>query len=209
MIPARADRGCAALTLPAARSTTTRRLAGPWTAADETVTDRRPRDGHDHSHVGRLTRSHRVQRRRRRKRGKRTGRIREPRRLGRRRNLKTECGHQRVHKLLLFDVEQSGDIGLAQEGPRATGGRKPASERRHGRRWVGPRERVTRSTGVSSNRREALDRARRRRQAEQAIRAGKLAAGSDAVGFALDKAEALRSEVERMRELSSSTDGAR
>jgi NAD(P)-dependent dehydrogenase (short-subunit alcohol dehydrogenase family) len=37
----------------------------------------------------------------------------------------------------------------------------------------------------------------------------RFAAGSDAVGFALDKAEALRSEVERMRELSSSTDGAR
>ena len=35
------------------------------------------------------------------------------------------------------------------------------------------------------------------------------AAGSDAVGFALDKAEALRSEIERMRELLSSTDGAR
>jgi hypothetical protein len=36
----------------------------------------------------------------------------------------------------------------------------------------------------------------------------RFAADSDAVGFALDKAEALRSEVERMRELSSSTDRA-
>jgi hypothetical protein len=37
----------------------------------------------------------------------------------------------------------------------------------------------------------------------------RFAASSDAVGFALDKAEALRSEVERMREASSSTDRAR
>jgi hypothetical protein len=37
----------------------------------------------------------------------------------------------------------------------------------------------------------------------------RFAAGSDAVGFALDKAETLRPEVERMRDLSSSTDGAR
>jgi NAD(P)-dependent dehydrogenase (short-subunit alcohol dehydrogenase family) len=36
----------------------------------------------------------------------------------------------------------------------------------------------------------------------------RFAAGGDAVGFALDKAKALRSEVERMLELSSSTDGA-
>lgn len=37
----------------------------------------------------------------------------------------------------------------------------------------------------------------------------RFAAGSDAFGFALDKAETLRSEAERLRELSSSTDGIR
>ena len=37
------NQGCSACTMPAARSTTTRRLDGPCTNADETVTGRRPR----------------------------------------------------------------------------------------------------------------------------------------------------------------------
>ena len=173
MMPARAANGCSALTTPAARSTTTRRLDGPITIADETVTGRRPRTatttrtstawpGVTASSVGGGAKAANGPVGSESPAGCAAAEICRPSAATR---ASTNC--------CSFTSSRSRDVGIARGRPRATDGRKAARERRHRGRRVRPRERVARRPRLARNRRQPIDRASRRRQAKQAIRAGK------------------------------------
>ena len=106
--------------------------------------------GDGHAHVHGLSRRDGVQRRRRRKRGKRPGRVRQARGLRDGRDLKAERRPPaRRSNCCSFTSSRYATSGSRDCVARAAHGSKSASQRRHRRRRVRPRERVVRGARLA------------------------------------------------------------